>query len=252
MLLTLTGPLSEEDPRWLKLLQKDSRACGYPQAQPGEISREVAALLGESKGNGAGTINPLEPDILAEALTVSVMARNQRTATVALKAAVDCAGLAAWANLLRAVIDLQALEGFADLESWVKAFISRRSAKELALAGKLIPRRTVALANVAVVMGETLLKALPNGPGTDEERARLLNNLGVRYSDIGRREEALRAAEGAVKIRGRLAARNPDAFEPNLAASLNNLGNRYRDMGRREEALQAAERASEIYERLAA
>jgi len=50
-------------------------------------------------------------------------------------------------------------------------------------------------------------------------------------------------AERAVAIRERLAKQNPDAFEPNLAASLNNLGAFYSELGRREEALGAAERA---------
>ncbi len=79
-----------------------------------------------------------------------------------------------------------------------------------------------------------------------------LTNLGNFYSDLGRREEALRAAVRASEIDQQLAAQNPDAFEPDLAGSLSNLGNRYGALGRREEALQAAERASEIYQRLAA
>jgi tetratricopeptide (TPR) repeat protein len=78
-----------------------------------------------------------------------------------------------------------------------------------------------------------------------------LNNLGIRYSEAGRREEALGAAERAVAIRERLARQNPDALEPDLASSLNSLGNRYSALGRREEALGAAKRASEMYEPLA-
>ncbi len=50
-----------------------------------------------------------------------------------------------------------------------------------------------------------------------------LSNLGIRLSDLGRREEALEAAKEAVEIRRHLAADRPDVFLPDLAGSLNNL-----------------------------
>ena len=62
-------------------------------------------------------------------------------------------------------------------------------------------------------------------------------------SEIGRREDALVAAEEAVDLHRRLAAERPDAFTPDLATSLNNLANRLSGLGSREEALAAAEEA---------
>ena len=47
-----------------------------------------------------------------------------------------------------------------------------------------------------------------------------LNNLANRLSDVGRREDALAAAEEAVALRRELARARPDAFTPNLAGSL--------------------------------
>jgi CHAT domain-containing protein/tetratricopeptide (TPR) repeat protein len=70
-----------------------------------------------------------------------------------------------------------------------------------------------------------------------------LNNLGNRLGDLGRREEALTAAEEAMRIRRRLARKNPAAFLPDLAKSLNSLGICLGVLGRREEALTAAEEA---------
>ncbi|MER6086307.1 tetratricopeptide repeat protein, partial [Streptomyces sp. NPDC001833] len=64
--------------------------------------------------------------------------------------------------------------------------------------------------------------------------------------------EALTAAEEAVEIRRRLAAVNPAAYEPDLAASLTNLGTFLAGAGRRGEALTATEQAVEIHRRLAA
>ncbi|MFC8407389.1 hypothetical protein ACFUG9_27915, partial [Streptomyces griseoincarnatus] len=56
----------------------------------------------------------------------------------------------------------------------------------------------------------------------------------------------------AAEIRRRLAADNPAAYEPDLAASLSNLGIQLSEAGRRSEALTATEEAVEIYRRLAA
>jgi tetratricopeptide (TPR) repeat protein len=79
-----------------------------------------------------------------------------------------------------------------------------------------------------------------------------LNNLAIRYAELGRREEALAPAEEAVEIYRALVARNPDAYRPALASSLNNLANRYAELGRREEALAPAEEAVEIRRALVA
>jgi hypothetical protein len=43
-----------------------------------------------------------------------------------------------------------------------------------------------------------------------------LNNLGNRLSELGRREEALAAAQEAVAIRRQLAQQHPEAFLPDL------------------------------------
>jgi tetratricopeptide (TPR) repeat protein len=61
--------------------------------------------------------------------------------------------------------------------------------------------------------------------------ASALNNLGIRYSEVGKRQEAVAPTEEAVRIRRELAERNP-AFLPGLASALNNLGNRYSEVGR--------------------
>ena len=68
---------------------------------------------------------------------------------------------------------------------------------------------------------------------------------------MGRREQALTAAQEAVTIRRRLAETAPDAYLPDLADSLNNLANFLADAGRREEALASAQEAITICRRLA-
>jgi tetratricopeptide (TPR) repeat protein len=118
----------------------------------------------------------------------------------------------------------------------------------------LVPEQTVSLREVAVWTGRLILEFLSTQEDTQEnrvERGRLLSNLGVRLSDLGRREEALQASQEAVAIRRRLAQTRPDAFLPDLATSLNNLGTMLSDLGRREEALQASQEAVAIRKRLA-
>ncbi len=64
-----------------------------------------------------------------------------------------------------------------------------------------------------------------------------LNNLANRLSDLGRREDALNAAEEAVSIRRRLASERPDAFIPDLAMSLHTLAIRLLETGKANDAL---------------
>ncbi|MDC0708263.1 tetratricopeptide repeat protein [Stigmatella sp. ncwal1] len=116
-----------------------------------------------------------------------------------------------------------------------------------------IPQSTVSLGEVDVWILTTLLQVPGSAIGEASERTRasLLNNLGNRLSDLGRREEALEASCEAVGLYRALAKRNPDAFRPNLAAGLNNLGVMLSAQGRREEALEASREAVGLRRELA-
>ena len=78
-----------------------------------------------------------------------------------------------------------------------------------------------------------------------------MNNLGLRLSNLGRREQALAPTEEAVTIYRRLAEANPTAYLPDLAASMNNLGILLSNLGRQDQALIPTEEAVTIYRRLA-
>ena len=113
------------------------------------------------------------------------------------------------------------------------------------------PRKTLSLRATAVAALQVLLARLPETEASQPERARLLNNLGGRLSELGRLEEALNATFEAVRIRRQLAKEHPDAFLPDLAGSLSNLGVDLSELGRLEEALDAASEAVEIHRQLA-
>jgi len=104
-------------------------------------------------------------------------------------------------------------------------------------------RIAVAHREIAAAATERALELVPEDDEHAAERARLLNNLGNRLSNLGRREQALEATQEAVEIRRKLARQRPDAFLPDLARSLNNLGKVLSDLGRREQALGVGETA---------
>jgi tetratricopeptide (TPR) repeat protein len=111
------------------------------------------------------------------------------------------------------------------------------------------PNRTLALRPFLADFYQARLKWTP--PEAAEERARVLNTLGTALSALGRREEALAAAQEAVEYYRALAQANTHAFLPNLAESLNELSNRLSALGQRKEALAAAQEAVEYYRTLA-
>src|ERR1035441_8772829 len=82
--------------------------------------------------------------------------------------------------------------------------------------------------------------------------ARSLDNLGVRFSALGRPAEALPVTEEAVALYRELAAASPDRYRPDLARSLANLGVWFSALGRPAEALPVTEEAVALYRELAA
>ena len=146
---------------------------------------------------------------LAEALSVTVLGQKPGSTVQAIEATLECSGPQAWNPLLRAVVDLHALGKLGVIESWLMSLLQQRPADELLTIEALIPERSVALSRIAVALGERQLQAMPVAPGADAARARILNNLGYRYSDLGRREEALGAAERAAKFTNGWRSRTP-------------------------------------------
>ena len=70
-----------------------------------------------------------------------------------------------------------------------------------------------------------------DNPAFAPNLAASFSHLGIRYSEVGPRQEAVAPTEEAVTRSRALAADNP-AFVPNRAASLSNLGACYSEVGR--------------------
>ena len=77
------------------------------------------------------------------------------------------------------------------------------------------------------------------------------NNLGLLYSDIQRYEDSEKMKLSAVEIYRRLAAANPQVYEPDLAETQNDLGILYSDTRRYEESEEMYLSAMKIIRRLA-
>ena len=127
-------------------------------------------------------------------------------------------------------------------------------ALQAATAALPYPSRT--LARLALRLAKELAAAYRDLAEEDPEMyepalAVSLNNLSLRYAEVGRREEAWAASEEAASVFQRLDAEDPGRHEPDLAASLNNLSLRHAEVGRREEALAKMKEAIGIRQRLA-
>ena len=90
-----------------------------------------------------------------------------------------------------------------------------------------LPNRTLALRERASEVDRMLVKALREG-GDGAALAGALNRLGIRLSDLGRREEALSATEEAVRIYGGNwpSCNGPTRFWPDLAMFAQQPGQR--------------------------
>jgi tetratricopeptide (TPR) repeat protein len=76
--------------------------------------------------------------------------------------------------------------------------------------------------------------------------AAALNNLSVRFSELGRPAEALPAIEETVTIHRELVAASPGRYRPDLAQSLTNLGEVLEAVGRKADADAARDEAAKL------
>jgi len=200
----------------------------------------------------------ISPDPLADLVLMQQLARHPELVSVALSAP-EHSEEEATRNARQCVEVLARLwvrvreEGERrQVEGWIQVVAQRLavwpSSAWTSLAQALpAPDRTLALRSfLADFYQARLTHSLP-----EEERAKVLTMLGYALSALGRREEALAAAQEAVAHYRQLAQQHPEAFLPDLAGSLNNLGAMLSELGRREEALAAAQEAVAHYRQLA-
>ncbi len=239
------------------LIRQEQEAMEWPPGRPPDW---IAARLAEALHRPGSGVDAIRPDIVGEAFLLRVLDADGRTldaqaAIVARAWQRDAAAVVG--SVIRTVQDHAGERADHPALGWLDHLVaSVDSLAALMLIADSMPQHTLALRErasaVQGVIARALVGAAADQPGLAAEQARALNNLSVRLSYLGRREDALAAAAEAVALRRTLAARHHDAFRPDLATSLNNLAAMLSELGRREDALAAAEEAVALRRTLAA
>ncbi len=211
-LLFFAGKISAQHEDLFAITGQEATICGYPQAEPAEIVNTLSQFLGDTHSNGTiPVLNPIQPDLIGAAFAATTLQQSS-SLEITLNHAIALGNETAWANLLRSAQDLYAVNGLDALsvETWLPSLLAGRTKDELWFIAGLLPKQSVALRTFSVNLFKMLLDQSSKEPL--EEQAIILNNLGGFYSALGRREEALAAAERAVEVRERLSQKNADAF----------------------------------------
>ncbi len=262
VLATLLQGLTRAEAR--TLAGKEREALGSTVSLDATIEALTEALP-ESDASG---VAPILPDIVGEGAILAWFGPGGGIAMGGLDpqarivaAAREALGKAS-STLVRTAQDYSAA-GYAEPVHWLEALAGAPETDLGALAeiANALPQQTLALRELAATLYARMTGSLGgaaaaearDGSSVQVQSAYVmhLNNLGIRLSELGRREESLTAIREASDILRRLAAREPSAFLPFLGGTLNNLGAALRGLGRREEALAAACEATEAVRRLA-
>ncbi|WP_306334706.1 tetratricopeptide repeat protein [Streptomyces sp. KL118A] len=163
------------------------------------------------------------------------------------------AALAAAPDLWRPALSVAAAQGGIFLGALERLAAAEDSPLPLAGLAASVPAGHSTLRNLALIATR---HSEPDGADATSEEARAaraswLNNLSVRLSEMGEREDARRAISEAVDLYRALAEADPAAFLPHLAMFLSNQSNRLSDTGERAAALASVTEAVELYRTLA-
>ena len=228
-------------------IEQESAALGYT------IAGGVAALrdaLSASLPDSARGIATVEPDMIGEALLLTVWPKSHPDTCQALARAYKDDPVAVGETVIRTCQDY-VIRGYPHAMTWLRQ-ICTDTDDLIALIGlsQAMPFETVELRETRVGLLTKIVHLARTQPHTDKEIAQLptaLNNLSVSLSALGRGDEALAANNEAVELFRELAANNPDAFNPDLARSLSNLSNLLSDHGQHDEALSPIHEAVELF-----
>jgi len=217
----------------IAIAKEESGALGwdFPGGARVAASRVADAL------NRQGRPAPIEPDIIGEAALLRCFGgENSREGTEALVRAARRADHRHAPEVCFAIT--RTCQDFAGDEcqeplDWVEALIRTGESDDLGLLLELedqMPHDTLVLRERAARVDELLLTRFTQLQGispSEENQSKcggLANNLSLRLSALGRREEALAQAEEAVRIYRQLAQQRPDVFLPDLARFLATRG----------------------------
>jgi tetratricopeptide (TPR) repeat protein len=250
--------------RWLHGLQPGEHYWNpiRPDLLADQLLADLDALPEIALGVAENAVRPERPQDADMATLDRLLAELTRAAATATTGDSERGGATeALRRLLRArlsaLVDAAVGESAGPLPQRLAAALSQAPvpAEAAAVVGRL-PEHSPNLADFAHTLTSQTIDhyrelAAGDPDGFLPDLASVLHNQSIRLADLGRREEALAAANEAVRIRRRLVAARADVLLPDLALGLINQSNRLAALGRREDALGVIQEAVEHFRRLA-
>lgn len=236
-----------------KVIEEEGRELGYTSLSGPALLDALAVALPD----GAGGVARTAPDMIGEALLLTVWKKSDARATAAVLRAYRAEPTAVVDTIVRTCQDYL-VRGYRQPLGWLQAV--RDSNVDLDALNQLsnaMPKETLALREVAVDLAQTVaewtrpLAYESEDPDALDALARNLNNLSHHLAGVHRRGEALTVGEELVALCRSLATERPDIYRPRLAVALNNLSTYFSELGRYKEAFAAAEEAISLYRDLA-
>jgi tetratricopeptide (TPR) repeat protein len=222
----------------------------------------IAGHLCDCLPSSGDNIEPVRPDLIGESFLLPIVNggrfRSEAMRRDIVLRAYRRSAAGTVDTLVRCARDMAG--GSADHGSvqWLRAIAGYSDdVDELVRIADLLPQQTLALREFALDVTNRIVAVLKasaeqHRDDVNPQLARALINNSLRQNALGRHEEALAAALGALRLYRPLASARPNAFAPDLAASLNNVAGYLGTLGRHEEALAAAEEAVRTRRALAA
>lgn len=216
--------------------------------QPPPTNKALGALI-DYLGTDSGNICALEPDLLAEYALVASLQGLKASTSAKSRWLVNQVGddpIPASQFLSRCAEDFPNTE---PLHSILREHAKTRAWPLVALmvAESALPRRSIALADLAIDFNTAVLESLPHNSLTALERARLLMNLGSRKSDIGAVGEAATLTNSALEILRSLPREIGSPVLPLFVSALNNQSQDCLDSGNVPRSVQLSDEALQIY-----
>ena len=233
-------------------IEQESTALGYNVAGGAAALRDaMAAALPDT----AGGIATVKPDMVGEALLLSIWPRSDDDTCHALTRALADDPIAVRETVIRTCHDY-VIRGHPHALVWLQQICAEADDLiELIELSHVMPQETLELRETKVNLHMKIVDLARIRTQTVEGApllANSLNSMSVSLSELGRGDEALAAISEAMELFRKLAAAHPNAFRPDLAMSLNNLSSRLSEHGRHDEALAAIYEAVNIRRELAA
>ena len=235
------------------VIEDESAALGYDVAGGPAVLRDALAA---ALPDGAGGIAAVEPDLVGEALLLLAWQGHDDHRRPALARAHADDPAPVRQTVVRTCQDY-VIRGHRYALAWLRQILSATDDLiGLTKLSQVMPKETLELREVGLILEQKIVdlarnQARSSSPTSLEILAHGLNNLSLRLSQVGNRDDALAAIKEAVDLYRDLGAAQPDALRPDLARSLANLSNRMMERGRVDDALAAILEAVELFRNLA-